>query len=236
MKRLLRSGPLAAAVAWLAAQYIRLVFATSRWTVLGAEHPGRIQGAGRPLIGCFWHGRMLMMPRIWTYPARMHMLISNHPDGRLIARTIAHLGIDTITGSSSKGGAAALRAMAQTLAAKGCVAVTPDGPRGPRMRAAPGIVMAAKLARTPIVPVSYSTSRAVALRSWDRFLVALPFGRGVFIWGEPVEIAEDATEAEVEAARALVERRLNQLTREADRLCGRRPVEPAAARLAAGPA
>lgn len=238
MKWLLRNGPVQAAVAWLAAQYIRFVFATSRWTVLGAEHPGRLQADGKPLIGCFWHGRMLMMPKIWTYPAPMHMLISEHQDGRLIARIIRHLGIRTISGSSSRRGVAALRAMAQALVERNCVAVTPDGPRGPRMRAAPGIAMAAKLAGTPIVPVSYSSTRGVSLSSWDRFLIALPFGRGVFIWGEPVYVPPDADAEAIEAARATVEARLNELTREADRLCGRVPVEPAPAvsQLAAGPA
>ncbi|HEX6978264.1 MAG TPA: lysophospholipid acyltransferase family protein [Alphaproteobacteria bacterium] len=231
MKGLLRSKPVQVVVAWLAAQYIRLVFATSTWTMIGAEHAARLQAAGKPLIGCFWHGRMLMMPKIWTYPAPMHMLISNHADGRLIARVIAHLGIRTIVGSSSRGGAAALRAMTQALARGGCVSVTPDGPRGPRMRAAPGVVMAAKLSGAAIVPVSYSSSRALTLSSWDRFLVALPFGRGVFIWGEPVEVAADADAAAIEAARATIEARLNQLTDEADRMCGRTPTAPAPARI-----
>jgi lysophospholipid acyltransferase (LPLAT)-like uncharacterized protein len=238
VKRLLRTGAVQAIVAWLAAQYIRLVFATSRWTVLGAEHLDRLHAEGKPLIGCFWHGRMLMMPLSWNYPAPIHMLISEHQDGRLIARVIGHLGIRTITGSSSRRGVTALRSMAQTLATGDCVAVTPDGPRGPRMRAAPGIAMAAKLAGAPIVPASYSSTRGTSLSSWDRFLVALPFGRGVFMLGEPVFVPPDADAEAIEAARALVETRLNQLTHEADRLCGRAPVEPApaASRLATDPA
>lgn len=236
MKRLLRTAPIRAAVAWIAAQYIRLVFATSRWSVLGGEHPARLQKDGKPLIGCFWHGRMLMMPKIWTFPAPMHMLISSHQDGRLIARTIAHFGIRTITGSSSRRGAVALRGMIQLLAEHNCVAVTPDGPRGPRMRAAPGIAMAAKLANVPVVPVTYSSTRAISLSTWDRFLIALPFGRGVFMWGEPIEVPVDADAAALEAARSAIEARLNQMTREADRMCGRQPVEPAAARFAADPA
>lgn len=237
VKRVLASPPVQAIVAWAAAQYIRLVFATSRWTVIGAERAAGLKSAGRPLIGCFWHGRMLMMPKIWTFPTPMHMLISRHQDGQLIARTIGHLGFPTIAGSSSRGGAGALRAMVQTLAAGGCVAVTPDGPRGPRMHAAPGVVMAAKLAGAPIIPVSYSTTNALTLSSWDRFMIALPFGRGVFIWGEPIEVPPDADHAAIEVARARAETSLNQITREADRICGRRPVEPdpASARLATDP-
>jgi lysophospholipid acyltransferase (LPLAT)-like uncharacterized protein len=128
--------------------------------------------------------------------------------------------------------------MVQQIEQGAAVAVTPDGPRGPRMRAAPGIAMVAKLTGAPIVPVSYSTSRAIAWSSWDRFLLALPFGRGVFVLGEPVYVPRDADADAVENARRAVEAQLNRLTLEADRLCGRPPVEPAAdpQRLAAGPA
>lgn len=228
---MLRTAPVQALVAWLAALYIRMVFATSRVTVLGSENIARVRKAGRPVIGCFWHGRMLMARKIWTDPAPMHLLISEHQDGRLISRTIAHFGVRTIAGSSSRGAVQALRVIARTLAAGGCVSVTPDGPRGPRMRAAPGIAMAAKLTGAPIVPVSYSSSRGLSLSSWDRFLLALPFGHLVFIAGEPVEVPPDADAAAIEAARALVETRLNQLTREADRLCGREPTEPGPAEV-----
>lgn len=218
-----------AMVAWLAAQYIRLVYATSRTTVIGGEHISHVRDADQPVIGCFWHGRMLMARKIWTDPAPMHLLISTHQDGQLISRVIAHFGVRTIAGSSSRGAVQALRVMARTLAAGGSVSVTPDGPRGPRMRAAAGIAMTAKLTGAPIVPVSYSSSRAVSFSSWDRFLLALPFGRLVFIVGEPIRVTADADGAAIEAARALVELRLNQLTHEADRLCGRKPVEPAPA-------
>jgi len=228
MKRLLRANPVQAPVAWLAAQYMRFVYATSRWTVIGADRVQPMLEEGRPFIGCFWHGRMLMWPCFWASRRRMLMLSSEHQDGRLIARAIAHFGVETIIGSSSRGGAMALRGMVRWIADGRSVAVTPDGPRGPRMRAAPGIAMAAKLSGAPIVPGSYSTTRAITLSSWDRFLLALPFGRGVFIIGEPVSVARDASTAAVEAARLAIERHLNQLTREADRLCGRRPVEPAA--------
>jgi lysophospholipid acyltransferase (LPLAT)-like uncharacterized protein len=165
------------------------------------------------------------------------MLVSDHQDGRLIARTIAHFGIDSLAGSSSRGGAMALRGMAQALARGASVVVTPDGPRGPRMRAAAGIAMVAKLSGMPVVPATYSTSRGRTLSSWDRFLLALPFGRGVFICGDPIHVARDADAAALESARQAIETQLNRVTLEADRLCGRKPVEPAAEQhLAADPA
>jgi lysophospholipid acyltransferase (LPLAT)-like uncharacterized protein len=236
MKRLLRATPVQALVAWLAAQYMRFVYATTRWEVIGFERFKPLLDGDKPFIGCFWHGRILMWPTFWPFGEPPLMLISDHRDGRLIARTIAHFGVRTVTGSTSRGGAKALRDLAQALAAGHAVAVTPDGPRGPRMRAQPGVAMVAKLTGAPVVPASYSTSRAIVLSSWDRFLLALPFGRGMFICGEPVHVPRDADAAAFENARRAVEAELNRLTREADRYCGRAQVEPAAAPQRLAPA
>ncbi|HSE78517.1 MAG TPA: lysophospholipid acyltransferase family protein [Alphaproteobacteria bacterium] len=225
MKRFLRQDLVQRAIAWLCMQFMRLAWATSRWEVIGGEPP--ILTSGRPFIGAFWHGRMLMMPTMWRRRMPISMLVSEHADGRLISRVIARFGIDTIAGSSSNGGAAAVRTMVKTLKGGHPVVVTPDGPRGPRMRASAGLVVTARLSGAPIVPVTYSTTRGRALESWDRFLVALPFGRGVFIYGQLVEVAPDADGAALEQARQQIESQLNAITAEADRRCGRAPVEPA---------
>ena len=110
--------------------------------------------------------------------------------------------------------------MLNRLADGDCVAITPDGPRGPAMKASVGIVNLARLARVPIQPVTYATSRRRLLDTWDRYHLALPFGRGVILWGEPIEIAPDLDPAELEHARCLVESRMNEMVREADRLVG----------------
>ena len=224
MKRLLRRAGVQRAIAWLAAQYMRLAYHSSRWRVIGGERPELRSGA--PFIGAFWHGRMLMIPFLWNRRGPIRILISEHADGRFISRVIAHFAIDTVVGSSSNGGAAALRRMARTLRDGVCVAVTPDGPRGPRMRAAAGIVVIAKLAGVPIIPGTYSTTRGRALGSWDRFLLALPFGRGVFLIGDPIVVPPEADAAMLEAARLELEARLNAITAEADAMCGRIPIEP----------
>lgn len=211
---------------WLVALYIRLVYWTSRWTVIGAEIPQAYWRAGRPFVLCFWHGRMLMVPYAWDRAVPGRVLISPHRDGRLIAETMAHFGAETITGSSSKGGTAALRALLRSLEQGVPVGITPDGPRGPRMRASLGLVTVARRAGVPIVPLAYAVRRRRVLGSWDRFVVPLPFNRGVFLWGAPVEIERNADGAARERARRLIEERLNDLTREADRLCGHAAIEP----------
>src|SRR5579883_456050 len=200
-KRLTRSAAVQAVLCWLVAQYIRVVYRTGRWSVRGGDEPRRLWAAGRPFILAFWHGRLLMMPYCWDPKVPINMLISRHVDGQLIARTVRHFGISTIAGSSSSGGGAALRAIVKSLKAGECVGFTPDGPRGPRMRASLGLVNAARLAGVPILPCSYAIRRRRVLASWDRFLLALPFSRGVFLWGAPVTVARDADERALEAAR-----------------------------------
>ena len=97
------------------------------------------------------------------------------------------------------------------------------------MRASDGIVSLARLAGVPIIPATFGAARGRVLGSWDRFLVAWPFGRGVIVWGDPIEVPRDADATVLEAARQSVEDALNDISAEADRLTGREPVEPAEA-------
>jgi lysophospholipid acyltransferase (LPLAT)-like uncharacterized protein len=96
------------------------------------------------------------------------------------------------------------------------------------MRASGGIVNVARLSQAPIVPIVFATSRRRVIDSWDRFQLPLPFGRGVFLWGEPIEIERDLDAAGLEHARLLVEARMNELAAEADRRVGHgAPLAPA---------
>ncbi len=218
---------------WLGAQYIRLVYVSGRWTMVRGEAVEPYIDAGNPFIVCFWHGRILMMPYAWKQRETVHMLISRHRDGQIIASTIAHFGIRTVAGSTRRGGASALRAMLKVLRSGGCIGITPDGPRGPRMRASDGIVNVARMAGRPIIPMTFGACRRKVLASWDRFVVPLPFSGGVFVWGDPIEVSDDMDDAAFEAVRARVEESLNAITAEADRLTGHAPME---ADLAAGEA
>jgi lysophospholipid acyltransferase (LPLAT)-like uncharacterized protein len=224
MRDILRSAWVRRCACFLAAQYIRLVHATSSWRVVNGAAADAAWASGKPFILAFWHGRLLMMPYAWRRGVKMNMLISTHRDGELIAETIRHFGLGSVRGSSRRDGAAALRAMLKALKAGECVGITPDGPRGPRMRASEGVVGIAKLAGVPVLPAAFGTSRRRLLGSWDRFALALPFSRGVIVWGEP--IAVDRREDSASAVRR-IELALNGVTAEADRLVGQTPVEPA---------
>jgi len=219
-KRLLRSETARRALCWLIHLYIRLVYATSRWTVEGADIPRRLRAEGKPFILAFWHGRMLMIPMAWQRLAPMHMLISGHRDGRIIADAVSYFAVDAIVGSSNQGGTGALRAMVRHVRAGDCVGITPDGPNGPAMRAAVGIVAAARLAQAPIIPITYATSRRRILASWDRFHLPLPWSRGIYLWGEPIRVPAELDEAGTETWRRRIEERMIAQTAEADRRVG----------------
>jgi lysophospholipid acyltransferase (LPLAT)-like uncharacterized protein len=231
-KRIQRSKPAVRFAADAIAFYVRLVRNTTRWDIRGAEHPEAFWSENRPFILTFWHGRLLLIPPVWRRDRRMHMLISQHRDGELIARAMDPFGIGTVRGSAAKagkkdkGGSGALRVMVRQLKLNEYAGFTPDGPRGPRMRASTGVIAAARLAKVPILPVTYAVKRRRVLNSWDRFILPWPFNRGVYLWGEPMDVHSDTTESPEQAALRL-ETIMNRLCDEADRLCGHAPIAPA---------
>jgi hypothetical protein len=233
-RRIRKSDAARRIACWLVAMYIRLAWATGRWEIKNAAVPERFWRDGKPFIIAFWHGRLLILPAMWPTTAKISMLISMHRDGELIANAIGYFGHGTVRGSAAKpgstkdrGGVAALRGMLKALKANEYVGITPDGPRGPRMRASEGIVTVARMSGVPIIPCSYGARVRKVLGSWDRFVIPLPFTRGVIVWGEPIYIAREADAAALETARMTVEAGLNAVTRAADEAMGVDPVEPA---------
>ena len=226
LKRLIQSDGARHALCWAIQLYIRVVWATNRWSVEGGEHPAKLNAAKRPYIGAFWHGRLLMMPFGWPRHMPLAMLISAHRDGRIIAEAVRYFGIDIIAGSSNRGAREALRRMVRAVKDGSCIAITPDGPDGPAMTATSGVIQVARLAQAPIEPITYATSRRIILNSWDRFHLPLPFGRGLFLIGEPIEVPADADEATIEQLRRRLESRLRELTGEADRRMGHARLAP----------
>lgn len=197
---------------WLgdaAGLYLALVVRTTRWRI---EADGLLAAlrAGEPCIVVFWHECLPSMPVLWRVAGRIeggvvgYVLASRHRDGVLIARTMARFGVRAIPGSSSRGGAAGLRRLARLLAAGHPVGLTPDGPRGPRRVAAPGVAQLAALSGAPVFCVGAATGWAVTLGSWDRMRVPLPFGRGGLVASRAIKVARQ----DWEAARDGIERAL----------------------------
>lgn len=205
---------------FLASVLIRLTRLTMRLDRVGRRVVDDLGAAGRPYIHTFWHGHLFLMP--YSYLGRrIAIMISAHHDGEMIARTMKLFGHESLRGSTTSGGAMALRAAVRALRGGRDVGFTPDGPRGPRHRAQMGVVQAARMSGAPIVPVAFSASRRKVLGSWDGFVVPMPFSRGVFVYGEPIEVPAQADGAQMEALRLDVERSLNELTTKAEMLAAR---------------
>lgn len=239
-KGFIKSDAVRNVACYVLASYIRLVWATGRWEIRNSGHADAYWREKKPFIISFWHGRMLILPSMWPTTAKMHMLISMHRDGEMIARAIGHFGHGTVRGSAAKpgsnkdkGGAAALRGMLKALKAKEYVGITPDGPSGPRMRATDGIVTVARVSGVPIMPCSFSCRSRVVLNTWDRFVLPLPFSRGVIIWGEPIFVPRDADASVLAASKVLVEAALTDVTHKADAAMGVDTVLPEMQKAAA---
>ncbi len=197
----------------LAACFIRALRATVRLRFHGEAWVRAREAAGERFILAFWHRHLLLMPYAYR-GRRISVLVSASGDGELIARTVARLGIDSSRGSTSRGGAVGLRALLRKAREGYDLAFTPDGPRGPVGVVQPGVVMAAAATGFPILPVAMAASRRRFLRSWDRFVVPLPFAAVHFAYGEPLAVPRDA---EIAAYAGELARRLDAAEAEAER-------------------
>lgn len=204
-----------AVVPWVASGLLRAAFATLRRTDVGRHHPEGCWAKGETVIAAFWHGRLLMMP--FGYPGTpATILISQHRDGEYISRIARRLGFTVIRGSATRGGAQAFRQLVYTLRGGQHVVITPDGPKGPRHRVKSGVIELSRLSGMPILPISFGAWPRTILKSWDQFLIPHPFGRGVFVWGEPIYVPAELNEADSEKLRDLLAERLDAVTAEAD--------------------
>ena len=173
---------------------------TLRIRVIGRDALlARREGEGR-VVYAFWHGQIL--PNMLAHaPGHCGVLISEHRDGEIIARIIERFNMYGIRGSTSRGGTRALLECVRTLRDGIDVAVTPDGPRGPRHSFAPGALLIAYRAAAPLVTISAHIDRAWRLKSWDQFEIPKPFARLTVLYGEPRRVAGE----DVRAVSALAE-------------------------------
>ncbi len=199
----------------VACALMRLGYAAIRRRDIGREHPEACWARGERVIVTFWHGRLLMMPFAYRSQSAA-ILISQHRDGEYIARIAGRLGFSVVRGSATRGGARAFRRLVQVLRSESNVAITPDGPKGPRRRVKSGVVELSRLSGMAILPVSFGAWPRTLLNSWDEFLVPHPFARGVYAWGEPIYVPSEITDPEHERFQGLVAERLDALTAQAD--------------------
>jgi lysophospholipid acyltransferase (LPLAT)-like uncharacterized protein len=195
------------------------LMASCRYALEGEEHVRRFHDRGEPVVITLWHGRLL--PCAYRYRDReLVTLVSQHRDGEYITRAVRRWGYTVVRGSSSRGGLDALRELVRLVKAGRSLAITPDGPRGPREVMKPGPLIIAQRTGAPIIPVAGAASRAWFVGGWDRFLVPMPGASVRIAVGEPLFVPRRLGEGEMEGYEREVERRLGALMARVD--AGRR--------------
>ncbi len=161
---------------------------TVDWTTDGATSDSQPpDGELEHAVYALWHEHLLPLAALHAHQGAA-VLVSQHRDGEILARLMTRWGYLAARGSSTRGGEKGLRDMVRAARAGRPIAFTPDGPRGPARRCKPGVVRAAAETGLPIVPVGVAATRARRLRSWDRFLVPLPWATIIVSYGTPLVV------------------------------------------------
>jgi lysophospholipid acyltransferase (LPLAT)-like uncharacterized protein len=203
------------ALAALGGAMLDALMSTTRIRTEGDHHFRRFWDRGEPTVFVLWHGRLL--PPTYHHRGQgVVTLISQHRDGEYITRVVDRWGYITVRGSSSRGGLHALRELLRHLRAGRSLAITPDGPRGPREKLKLGPLIAAQRAGAPVIPTASAANRAWFFGGWDRFLIPRPFARLQIVYGEPVMVPADADEAALERIATDIEGRMAALTARAE--------------------
>jgi lysophospholipid acyltransferase (LPLAT)-like uncharacterized protein len=177
--------------------FLNVLGRTWRFRVLNGEALEKLRAAKRSFIFALWHGHQL--PLLWYHRDQgVVVLISEHRDGELVARAASSLGFGLIRGSTTRGAGRALISIVRVLQSGGEVAITPDGPRGPAAKFAPGALVAAQRSDSFILPVVAVADRAWRLNSWDRFMIPKPFARVTIAYGDPAKVSATSPRAAAE--------------------------------------
>jgi lysophospholipid acyltransferase (LPLAT)-like uncharacterized protein len=174
---------------------------------------GRITG---PAIWAFWHNRMFVMPVVYHRLYRHRsgvVLTSPSRDGAIIAEVMLRFGVGSVRGSSSRRGSTALLELTSVVEKGEDIVFTPDGPRGPRYRLGPGIVLLAQKTGAPVVPINVEYSRCWRFGRWDGFMVPKPFARTEVTFGPLHYVPPTTTDEAFEAERVRLENVLQSMMR-----------------------
>lgn len=173
---------------------LRILGATWRIQVHGREQVKAHLATGQGVVYLLWHGQML--PILYAHKEWTGVMISEHRDGEIIAQVVEMFGAFAFRGSTSRGGTRALLEGVKLVRSGVNVAITPDGPRGPRHSFAPGALLLAFRAEVPVCAITAHVHRAWQLNSWDAFTIPKPFSRVTIVYGTPKRVvASDAREA-----------------------------------------
>lgn len=211
LRKLTRHPSVLAAGAWLLGVYLALVYRTTRFELQGYDAAAASVRENGAVILAFWHEHLPLMPWVVLECRRRgllrrgHVLVSHHRDGMFIGRAVARFHVELAYGSSTRGGAAGVVALARLLEARESVGITPDGPRGPRRQAAAGVAELAASTGKAVIPIAGRCRHAIGTKGWDRMEIPLPFGRAHVVAGPPILVPPGGGEAALPAIAAALD-------------------------------
>lgn len=168
-----------------------------------------------PVIFCLWHNRLAISMIVHRrYGRKLAALVSASKDGALLAAVLGRFGVAQVRGSSSRRGPQALLELTSRAKSGYDLAVTPDGPKGPRYIVQNGVIALAQVTGLPIIPVTCNTQPKICLKSWDGFQIPLPFAKCELILNEPIFVPREADQAGREQHRTALQARLCQTSRD----------------------
>ncbi len=198
--------------------YIRVVRLTSSIQFENESIPKQFWNNDRPFILAFWHSQLMMIGFSWKKNKNVNILASEHNDGRFGAIVGKYFNLNNIQ-TSKKNKRVPLRSIFTLLNDNNYIGITPDGPRGPKEIVSEGIIKIAKSSKVPIIPVGFWSSKNFKLKSWDSFLITLPFSKCSFVWNKPLEIPYNIQENQIQHYQKLLQEKINQSVKKAQNNC-----------------
>ena len=217
-KKLLKNFLIQNILGFFASTYIYIVKLTSSIQFENQSIPEKFWSSNKPFILAFWHGQLMMIGFAWKISQKINILASGHSDGRFGSIVGKYFSLNNVQ-TSIKNKSISLRPVFQLLNDNKYVGITPDGPRGPKGVVSEGIIKIARKSNTPIIPIGYWSSKNFKLKSWDSFLVTLPFSKCSFVWNEPLEIPINIKEDKICYYQKLLEKKIKESVIKAQENC-----------------
>ena len=184
-----------------------------RWKCYDEDQKSKIINNKDQYIFCCWHNRLFLGPHLLPRNRIINALQSSHSDGMITSIAFKYLGMNVILGSSMKGGMQAFRKMVKCIKNGESIAITPDGPKGPKETVKEGVIKLAQITGIPIVPLVWSTKKFKLIDSWDNFVIPFPFSKGIYTFGKPIYVDKKISENNFEIVRLEVESEIKRLTK-----------------------
>ena len=213
-KKILKNFVVQCFLGFFTSMYIYFVKFTSKIHYENLSIPKEFWKNNEPFILAFWHNQLMMISFSWMIKKKINILASGHSDGRFGAIVGKYFNLNNIQ-TSNKTKMMSLRPIFKLLKENKYIGITPDGPRGPKEEVSEGIIKIAKKSGVPIIPIGFWSSKNLQLKSWDSFLITLPFSKCSFVWSKPIKIPFDLKEKKIFHFQKLIQSKLNQCIKKA---------------------